>query len=248
MAGSFLVSFGGGLAGTDPAPLLSGQIVLSAGGAFTPAPFIFMHGRAFAPDSAIAQLGLSNQLAATSSVIVNKDGFFQFAGPIGSTQTLSTLTIDGGMAETTASLILTNLFITDGTLNADENGTVTVNGAVNATGGTIDLVGIGNTLALGAGSSVTATSDASGPVTILGDGNVLLGAVPVVFTVNPGAQTTDLLVSAVITGTGAASIVKAKGQANSNWRPKTPSSPAASQRPCPPRSMPAMFKSIASSR
>ena len=205
------ITFGGSLAGpaTPFFPINAADITASSNVLST----LVSNGRNFAPGAAIAQLEANSQIAATSSVTVNGDGVFDLNN---FSQTLNAVTINEGVVTTGAgplggSLTVGSLTMTDGALNEPGNGSlVTVNGAVNMTGGTVNLSGLNSELLLGVGSSVTATSDAASAADITGKGSLSLGGTTRLFTINAGAepQGSDLDVSAVIAGTAAEGLTK----------------------------------------
>jgi autotransporter-associated beta strand protein len=141
------------------------------------------------PGNALVQWNFASEAATTSKATVNSDGTLDLHGQ---TQTLAKLTVVDGLATTGAS----------GT------GQLTI-GGLSMTGGTVSAAAAGSAVILA--GDVTATSDASGPATISGAGNLSLGGATRTFTVNAGTQTNDLVVNAVITGTGSEGLTKAAG-------------------------------------
>lgn len=71
-------------------------------------------------------------------------------------------------------------------------------GSIGMTGGDIDI-GTGGDLTISGG--LTATSDATAPALISGAGTLTLGSLNPSFDINPGGQSSDLVISAVVSGT-----------------------------------------------
>ncbi len=224
-AGVFLVTFGGVLTGTAVSPVL--QISATDN---SPAPSsivvpasITTIAAAAVPNSVVAQLELSNQINPGTVVTVNADGLFDYNGN-NISQTVNTLTINGGTASTGAG---TNGALTATTINVNAGGTLTTPGAagsfttaaLNVTDGSVLLSGLNSNATVtgaltmmggvinlsGAGSfidlkgSLTAQSDAiTGAATITGQGTLELDSAAPFFTVNPGGASSDLIVAAPI--------------------------------------------------
>jgi autotransporter-associated beta strand protein len=141
-----------------------------------------------APRSDVAQLQQNNQMPQTSNVTVNGDGLFDVNGK---SQTINSLTITDGTAQTGTSGALTlgsgGLTMTGGTLNTDATGQVIL------------------------GGDVTASSDATGAAVINGNGTLSMGGTARTFNVGHGTAApkgSDLVVTLPITGPGALGLTK----------------------------------------
>jgi autotransporter-associated beta strand protein len=137
--------------------------------------------------SATAQWLASNQVPDTATVTVNAPGTLDLNG---ATETVGPVVVNGGVATTGATaagaLTSSSLTMTDGTVNVvKSSSSLTVNGPVNMTSGTISL-GAGTTMNLG--GDVTATSDATGPALITGAGTLKLGGANRTFTIGSGGE------------------------------------------------------------
>ncbi len=139
-----------------------------------------------ADDSAVARWLFSNQMPSTAAASVGSDGLLDLNG---NDQTVASLTVtDGDVTTGTPS---------DGQLTA---------GSLTMTGGTINVATTGGAVLLA--GNVTATSSAAETATIQGPGQVSLDGATRTFSVADGPQATDLLISSVISGTGAEGLSK----------------------------------------
>ncbi len=135
-----------------------------------------------APDSARLVWTNTDQVAATATATVNADGLLNYNNQ--TSQTLKQLNVIDG----------------DVTTGTGANAALTVGGLA-LTGGKITVGAAGSTLTLT--GDATATSDAAtGTATITGAGTWILGAGGHVFTVADGPSATDLLLDAVVGGSG----------------------------------------------
>jgi autotransporter-associated beta strand protein len=165
--GQFTVTFGGNLAGTNPAFLISGSAVLPATGTVS-AGVITTVGLPIDTVSAVAQLEASNQINPLSSVTVDSDGTFDLNH---NTQSITTLTMTGGttttgVAGSGGTLTVTgNATLTAGaTLNEPGTGSqVNVNGTLSATSSFVNLSGSGSTLNVNVLTMTDTTLTESGP-------------------------------------------------------------------------------------
>jgi autotransporter-associated beta strand protein len=160
----FKIALGGGLAGADPANLLTGNVVSSAAGTFSPAPYISTHGGPPTAGSAIARLLQSNEIPTSAVVNVNSDGLFDINGQStqhGQSQTIAQLNVIGGTVTTN----LANGALT-GTLNVSSGGVTLNNGALLTTPGNNSQVNV--TGPLTAINSTITTPGASSQVNVTG--------------------------------------------------------------------------------
>src|SRR5262249_31534244 len=140
------------------------------------------------PGTATVKWLFPNQVPDNATVTVNSDGTLDLNGQ---TEAIGPLIITDGQATT----------------GATGSGALTVT-SLNMTGGTFTAPTAPSSLGLP--RPVTATSDATATATVQGSGVVQLGATTKTFTVADGAKATDLLVSAVITGSaGSTGLTKA---------------------------------------
>ena len=110
-----------------------------------------------------------------------------------------TFTVDGGIYQTNnLSTAVTGLTTIVSAFYNGGTGTQTLSGGLNMTGGTLTTTGSGSTLL---GGNLTATSDSTGNSATI-NGRLSLGAATRTFAVTHGSGTTDLLVNAIISGSG----------------------------------------------
>lgn len=140
-------------------------------------------GDAMAP-SATAQWLSPDQVVNTATVLVNNDGLLDLNNQ---TETIATLRVLDGLA-TTGSMA----------------GVLTV-GALDMVGGTITAAAAGTLVLNG---NVTATSSATAPARLTGPGQVSLGGATRVFDIADGPQVTDMIVEAILSGTGSEGLTK----------------------------------------
>jgi autotransporter-associated beta strand protein len=159
---SFRVSFGGALAGTNPADLLTGAPVAPATGAIN--SVISVPGGAPAPNAANLVLLGDEQLSDGAAVVVRADGQFNVNNRTQTAKQVSDLTVTGGTVTTGPAAnggnlaISGNLTATNATLlTPGANAGIVVGGAADIKGGTATFAG--DTSGLAVTGSLTFADD-----------------------------------------------------------------------------------------
>jgi len=176
-ANTFTITFGGTLAGSNQPPITA--TVLSGAGVITTGPTI--NGAPFSANSDVVKLLQANQIADTSNVIINGDGFLDLDG---FTEQVTNLTMNDGHAKIN---------------NAGGTGSFTVSTSVTLNGGLIDNAGLNSTLHLPGTLQTTSTANTSAIITGANGTIDLTGSLGGVAVAN-GPQASDFVVGNRIVG------------------------------------------------